>query len=451
MAPTRRAALVSVLAAIVLIVVKLAAGIASGSLGLLSEAAHSGTDLAAALLTFFAVGVAVRPADLGHQYGHGKAEHLAALAEAAFLIVVSGVIVVTAVLRLVNGGHEVDATWWTFAVIGLVIAIDTSRATILWRAGTRYRSPALTASSFHFASDLGGSLAVLGGLLAASAGYPGGDAIAAIFVAVLVTAAATRLIRQNVDVLMDRAPAGAAEAIEAAIGRVEPPVELRRLRLRQAAGRHFADIVIGVPPASAVEQGHAAADAVEDAVERAVPGTDVVVHVEPGSADAALGERALAAALRVRGVREIHNVDVLRAGTRTELSLHLKLPGGLPLGEAHDVASRVEAAIRAELAEIDAVHTHLEPLGMETDARAVAADASRSERDAVAAVVREATGRAPRALRLYRTEDGLVVFLTLAVEPDEELTRAHAYASEIERRLRDAQPGIAEVIVHTEP
>jgi divalent metal cation (Fe/Co/Zn/Cd) transporter len=173
--------------------------------------------------------------------------------------------------------------------------------------------------------------------------------------------------------------------------------------------------------------------------------------VEPGSADAALGERALAAALRVRGVREIHNVDVLRAGTRTELSLHLKLPGGLPLGEAHDVASRVEAAIRAELAEIDAVHTHLEPLGMETDARAVAADASRSERDAVAAVVREATGRAPRALRLYRTEDGLVVFLTLAVEPDEELTRAHAYASEIERRLRDAQPGIAEVIVHTEP
>ena len=451
MAPARRIALVSVIAAVVLIAVKLAAGLASGSLGLISEAAHSGTDLAAALLTFFAVGVAVRPADPGHQYGHGKAEHLAALAEAAFLILVSILIVVIAVTRLVNGTHEVETAWWTFAVIGVVIAIDASRATVLWRAGTRYRSPALAASSFHFASDLGGSLAVLGGLIAAAAGKPGADAIAGIFVAVLVMAAAGRLIRQNVDVLMDQAPAGASEAIEAAIAEIEPPVELRRIRLRQAAGSHFADVVIGVPPASAVEQGHAAADAVEDAIERAVPGTDVVVHVEPAATDAALGERALAAALRVPGVREIHNVDVLHAGDRTELSLHLKLPGGMPLGDAHDVASRIEAAIREELPDVDAVYTHLEPLGAETDARAVGADASGREREAVARVVEEATGRAPRELRLYRTEDGLVIFLTLAVRPDEELARAHAYASEIERRLREALPDIAEVIVHTEP
>jgi cation diffusion facilitator family transporter len=451
MAPARRIALVSVIAAIVLIAVKLAAGLASGSLGLVSEAAHSGTDLAAALLTFFALGVAVRPADPGHQYGHGKAEHLAALAEAAFLIVVSVLIVVVSVTRLVNGSHEVETAWWTFAVIGVVIAIDASRATILWRAGTRYRSPALAASSFHFAGDLGGSLAVLGGLIAAAAGKPGGDAIAAIFVAVLVTAAAGRLIRQNVDVLMDRAPAGASEAIEAAIARIDPPVELRRIRLRQAAGSHFADIVIGVPPASAVEQGHAAADAVEDAVERAVPGTDVVVHVEPAATDAALGERALAAALRVPGVREIHNVDVLRAGERMELSLHLKLPGGMALGDAHDVASRVEAAIRDELPQVDAVYTHLEPLGVETDARAVGADATGHEREEVARLVAAATGRTPRDLRLYRTQDGLVVFLTLAVGPDEELASAHAYASEIERRLHKALPDITDVIVHTEP
>jgi len=206
-----------------------------------------------------------------------------------------------------------------------------------------------------------------------------------------------------------------------------------------------------VPPASAVEQGHAAADAVEDAVERAVPGTDVVVHVEPAATDAALGERALAAALRVPGVREIHNVDVLRAGERMELSLHLKLPGGMALGDAHDIASRVEAAIREELPDVDAVHTHLEPLGVETEARAVGSDATGRERDAVARLVEGATGRAPRELRLYRTPAGLVVFLTLAVGPDEELASAHAYASEIERRLHEALPDIAEVIVHTEP
>ncbi len=154
---------------------------------------------------------------------------------------------------------------------------------VLGAGRPRYRSPALAANALHFGSDLAGSIAVLVGLLAARAGYPEGDAVAALFVAVLVlAAAATRLIRQNVDVLMDRAPAREVEAARRARSRaLEPPIQLRRLRMRRAAGRHFADVVIGVPPAAAVEQGHAAANAVEEAVERAVPGADVVVHVEP--------------------------------------------------------------------------------------------------------------------------------------------------------------------------
>jgi cation diffusion facilitator family transporter len=448
-APARRIALVSVVAAIVLIAVKLAAGLASGSLGLVSEAAHSGTDLAAALLTFFAVGVAVRPADRGHQYGHGKAENLAALAEAAFLVVVSILIVVTAVRRLTGDEHEVDAAWWTFAVVGGVIVIDASRAAILWRAGRRLRSPALSASAFHFAGDLGGSVAVLFGLLAVRAGHPEGDAAAAILVAGLVLAAAGGLIRRNVDVLMDRAPADASAAARRAIAQIEPPVELRRLRMRRAAGRHFADVVIGVPAGEAVQQGHAAADAVEAAVEAAVPDADVVVHVEPGRGDEALRERAYAAALRVPRVREIHNVTVLRAGGRAEISLHLKLPGALPLEDAHEIASAVEAAIRAELPEVAAVQTHLEPLGEETSA--LAAEASAGDGAAIREIVRSITGREPRELRIFRTDAGLVAFLTLALEPDRALADAHARASEIEERIRAALPDVAEVIVHTEP
>jgi cation diffusion facilitator family transporter len=449
--PQRRIALVSVGAAVLLIAVKLATGLATGSLGFLSEAAHSGTDLVAALLTLFAVGVAGRPADLAHQYGHGKAEHLAALAEASFLVVVSLVISYTAIRRLAQGTGDVEATWYALLVIVFVIVVDASRTIVTLRGSRRFRSPALGANALHFGSDLAGSTAVLVGLLAARAGYPEGDAAAALFVAVLVFAAAGRLIRRNVDVLMDRAPGEEMDAARAAIEGLGPGLTLRRLRMRRAAGRHFADVVIGVSPGAAVGQGHAAADAVEDAVERAVPDTDVVVHVEPADAEAGMAERALAAALGVPRVREVHNVSVLQDGERTEVSLHLKLPGSLTLAEAHDVATEVERGIRGALPDVDAVQTHLEPLSEPSEARSVDHGDLEPESTAVRRIVREATGADPRELRFLATDRGVVAFLTLALDPERDLADAHARASEIEARIRRDHPAIADVIVHTEP
>ena len=451
MSPQRRIALVSVAAALVLVGVKLATGLATGSLGFLSEAAHSGTDLVAALLTLFAVGVAGRPADPGHQYGHGKAEHLAALAEASFLVVVSLVISYTAIRRLAQGTGDVEATWYAFLVVAVVIAIDASRTTVSLRASRHFRSPAFGASALHFGSDLAGSTAVLVGLLATRAGYPEGDAAAALFVAVLVLAAAARLIRRNVDVLMDQAPDDEVDAARTAIEALGPGLTLRRLRMRRAAGRHFADVVIGVSPGAAVSQGHAAADAVEEAVERAVPDTDVVVHVEPAEAGAGLPERALAAALGVPRVREVHNVSVLEVGEHTEVSLHLKLPGSLTLAEAHEVATRVEREIRAALPEVDAVQTHLEPLTEPAAVRSVSHGDLQAESTAVRRIVREATGADPRELRFLATERGVVAFLTLAMDPEGALADAHARASEIEERIRRDHPAITDVIVHTEP
>jgi cation diffusion facilitator family transporter len=449
--PQRRIALASVGAALALIGIKLATGLATGSLGLLSEAAHSGTDLVAALLTFFAVGVAGRPADRGHPYGHGKAEHLAALAEASILVVLSLFIVVRAAGRLLDGSAEVDAAWYAFVVIAGVIVIDASRAAVSYRAAVRYRSAAFGASALHFASDLAGSTAVLVGLIVARTGRPEGDAVAALFVAALVLAAAARIIRQNVDVLMDRAPPREVEAARGAIEALGSRIQLRRLRMRRAAGRHFADVVIGVPPAAAVEQGHAAANAVEEAVERAVPGADVVVHVEPQEAEAALRERAHAAALRVPGVREIHNIVALEVGERTEVSLHVKLPGSFSLAEAHEDASRVEREILAALPEVDAVQTHLEPLAEPAPGRTVPTADMRAEAETVRRIVREAIGDEPRELRFLDTADGFVAFLTLGMDPNRPLAEAHARASEIEERIRRDLAGISEVIVHTEP
>ncbi|MFN2468108.1 MAG: cation diffusion facilitator family transporter [Gaiellaceae bacterium] len=452
MSPQRRTVLVSVAAAAALVALKLVTGIATGSLGLISDAAHSGTDLVAALLTFFAIGVAGRPADRGHPYGHGKAEHLAALAEGGILVVASLAIAWRALSHLLGSSESsVNPAWYAIAVLAVVIVVDLFRTVVSARAASRYGSAALQANALHFGSDLLGSTAVLGGLLLARAGYPDADSAAALFVAVLVLFAAGRLMRRNVDVLMDRAPAGAEEAARRAIAQLEPAVQLSRVRIRQAAGRHFADVVIVVPPGAAVGQGHAAADAVEEAVQRALPEADVVVHVEPGQTEATLRERALGAAHRVPRVREIHNVRLVRVDGRTQLSLHLKLPAALTLDEAHAVASEVERAIHEAVPEIGAVRTHLEPLREASEARAPSPVDTARETATVLRIVHEATGGSPRELRFLETDEGLVAYLTLGLDPLTALSDAHARASEIERRIRDERPSIADVVVHTEP
>ncbi len=447
MSPQRRTALVSVAAAAALLLLKLGVGIPTHSLGLVSEAAHSGTDLVAALLTFLAIRVAARPADVGHQFGHGKAEHLAALAEAGFLSLVSVFISFRAIERLIGVTHgQVHTAWYSFVVLGIVIALDASRAIVSRRTSRKYHSAAIASNALHFASDLAGSVAVLIGLLFARQGYPDGDPIAALFVGALVLTAAARLMKTNVEVLMDKAPAEAEEAARAAIVALQPQVELRRLRMRQAGGRQFADVVIGVSPSAAVGQGHAAADAVEAAVEGALPGVDIVVHVEPVE-DAGLRERAHAAAVGVPRVREVHNLALVDVDGHTELSLHLKLPGDLSLDEAHEVAEQLEAAICAAVPEISGVQTHLEPLAETSEASEIDAE----DADAVRRIVRDATGGEPRELRFLRSTGGLVAFLTLGLEGGTTLAAAHARASEIEERIRRERPEIADVIVHTEP
>lgn len=447
MSPQRRTALVSVGAACLLIVIKLVAGLASSSLGLLAEAAHSGTDLAAALLTFFAVSVAVRPADRGHPFGHGKAQNLAALAESVFLVAVSLAIAGAAIARLAGViEFEVEATWWTFAAVALVIAIDASRTIVSLRGARRYRSDALLANALHFGSDLAGTLAVLAGLSAVALGFPAGDSVAALFVSALVISAAVRLARRNVDVLMDRSPDEATRIARRAIAGLDPPVELRRLRLRRAGGEHFADVVIGVAPGEAVGQGHAAADRVEAALVEALPGIDVVVHVEPRGGDGEVRERALAAALTVSQVREIHNLSVLEVGDRLEVSLHLKLPGELSLDRAHAIAEEVEEAIRSDVPEVGSVQTHLEPLAEAAAGEEIDVDAA-----AVESAVLDETGARPRALRFVRTDEGIVAFLTLGLGTEGSLADAHGRASAVEERIRRDVPAIADVVVHTEP
>jgi cation diffusion facilitator family transporter len=449
----QRTATVSVLAAVFLLTIKLVTGLATGSLAFIAEAVHSGTDLVAALLTFFAVRVAIRPPDREHHYGHGKAEHLAALGESAFLLLISLFIAFESTRRLIEGGsgHDIDVTWWALAVLGVVIAVDAARAITSLRTSRRYGSAALAANALHFTSDLAGSLAVLVGLLLVRAGHTWADAAAALFVAVLVVLAALRLAKQSIDVLMDRTAAEADDRIRAALAQANENVEVRRVRVRQAGGRHFVDLVVGVPMDTGVTQAHTVADSIEEVVERALGGADVVVHVEPAEAEGGIRERATAAAASIPEVREVHNVRVMRLPGGYELSLHVKLPRELSLEDAHDAVERLEQRIRAEVPELETIHTHIEPLARTDWASAPTSDDTAAEQAAIESAVKRYTGSAPLDVTFRDGEQGRVALVTVSLPGEQPLPSAHRHAGAIEEAVRERCPDLADVIVHTEP
>ncbi len=446
----RRTTLVSIAVAGVLVALKLGVGLATHSLGLVSAGIESSGDVIAAVLTFFAVRLGGRPADRGHPYGHRRAENLSALGEAAILIGGALLVTVEAVTHLANGAGRPDIRWYQFAVIGLALVLDLSRTSVSLAAARRYDSPALRSNAVHFGADMAGSLAVLAGLLATKGGFHQGDSLAALLVAVLILFAAMRLLTENANVLMDRTPTQAREAAERAIADLGEDIELSRLRLRESGGRYFADVVVSVPPGQAVVEGHRSADLIEQALERALPGSDVVVHVEPRLAGLELRERILAIALAEPLVKEAHDISVYEQPEGSSVALHLKFPDGLDLGTAHETAERVEQAIRARPGVID-VQTHLEPLERPIATRPGPAAAEQETIARVGRLVSDRTGREPQRIRLLATEAGPVLFLTLSGRAGESLTDAHLLAGDLEDELRREIGDLADVVIHTEP
>jgi cation diffusion facilitator family transporter len=447
-----RTALASIAAAALLVVLKLGTGILTGSLGLISAGIESSGDVIAAVLTFLAIRLGGRPPDSDHPYGHRRAENLGALGEGAILTGGGVFIVTEAIRQLRHGTTSVDAGWYVFAVIGVALLVDASRIAVSRRTARTYKSAALRSNAFHFAGDMAGSLAVLCGLIAVAAGFEAGDATAALVVACIIFVAAGRLIYENARVLMDTAPSDAQARAEQAINGLGGAIDLRRLRLRESGGHYFADAVVTVPPGQAIVEGHSTADAIEAAVREALPDTDVVVHLEPRRDGLDLRDRALAVALTEPLVSEAHDITIYEHDRHVSLSLHLKLAPDVSIGEAHDVAERVEAALRDEPG-VDDVHTHLEPLEQPVPARPAEDRAApdESQRQRISELVRARTGHPPRELRLLHAAGGLVVFVSVVVPADMTLPDAHDLASRLEDEIRDSQPHMQDVVVHTEP
>lgn len=285
----RSAALGSLLAAVALTTFKIIVGVATGSLGILAEAAHSGLDLVAAVITFLAVRISGRPADRSHLYGHGKVENLSALAETLLLLLTCTWIIREAIHRLATHRVEIEVTFWSFAVMLISIAIDLSRSRVLARAAKKYDSQALEADALHFETDVWSSAVVILGLASVKLGewVPAlgwlreADAVAALGVSVLVIWVSWRLGRRTVDALVDCAPAGMEERILAAVEEVPGVRNCHNIRVRYSGPVLFIDLHVLVDGNQSLFEAHALTETIEHVIQAIAPRADVTVHPEP--------------------------------------------------------------------------------------------------------------------------------------------------------------------------
>jgi cation diffusion facilitator family transporter len=283
------AALSSVGAAIFLTSLKIVVGLLSGSLGILAEAAHSGLDFMAAVITLLAVRAAARPPDPGHAYGHGKVENLSAMAETVLLLATCSWIIVTAIKRLFSSETHVDASIWTFAVMAVSIIVDVSRSRMLYRVATKHRSQALEADALHFSTDVWSSAVVILGLVGVKIAdwYPAlgslrqADAVAALLVAGIVIVVSGRLGYRTVEGLLDASPAGAAERIKTRVEAIEGVFDCHAVRVRHSGPHYFVDLHVLLDGSMSLRAAHALTDEVERAVREILPEADVTVHPEP--------------------------------------------------------------------------------------------------------------------------------------------------------------------------
>ena len=448
----QRVALSSIAASAGLTAAKTAVGLATGSLAILSEAAHSLLDLVATVMTYFAVRISGKPADAEHHYGHGKIESVTALAETALLFLLSGIVIWEALQRLLGGQpHAVEATPAAFAVMIASIVIDFLRARVLYRVAAETSSEALEADALHFGSDMWSSIAVLGGLVALAYGYAWADSAAAMIVAVFICIAGWRLSRRTINTLTDTAPAGAADKIAEAVTRIAGVVAINRLRVRQVGEVLFVDLVVAVSRTLPLDRVAVLKDRIVDRVRAHSRAAEVTVTTEPRALDdETVLERVMVIARKE--ALAVHHVTVHAIGERLAVSLDLEVDGALSLGAAHEIASGLEAAVREELGPAVEVETHIEPL-QPFDAPGHEAPVARTA--AVRDALHEIAAQVGLVGEIHDVRvceaDGEIVNFHCLVDPALAVAAVHEKVDEVERALRLRFPSIRRAIGHAEP
>jgi cation diffusion facilitator family transporter len=457
-ADKRHVAFQSVTGAVFITVLKLITGIATGSLGILSEAAHSGLDLVAAGITFLAVRISDKPADKDHPYGHQKVENFSAFLEIGLLLATCAWILFEAARRLLGHPVEVEATPAAFAVMIASIAVDFLRSRSLRRAADQYHSQALEADALHFSTDIWSSTVVILGLIAVRLGDRYGmpqlhraDAIAAIGVALITLLVSARLGKRAVEALLDAAPEGLAERIEHSVQEVEGVLGVDRVRTRHAGAQYFVDANIAVERDAPLEHAKTVTDAARQAIQTILPGADVMIHAEPRS-DGVESLFRLVQRVAARRRLSVHDLSAYETNGGISLEFHLEVDANLSLDQAHRLVSRLEADIQQEAPQVIDILTHIENEGSETSQTPLPEEEAARWQEPLARVAREF----PEVLDCHRItlvgpRDRLSVSCHCVFRGELSIQRVHEITSRIETRFRQAFPELHRVTIHPEP
>ncbi|HET7184553.1 MAG TPA: cation-efflux pump [Terriglobales bacterium] len=447
----------SVYAAIGITVLKSIVGISTGSLGILSEAAHSGLDLMAAIITLMSVRVSDKPADAEHQYGHGKVENFSAFIETGLLLLTCVWIVYEAIKRLFFHHVEIEPSLAAFLVMFVSIGVDAWRSRRLKRIAEKWDSQALQADALHFATDVWSSAVVILGLALVLTGRKLGvawladaDPIAALVVACVVVYVSWRLARQTIDALLDAAPANVRARIIDQVQSVDGVLEVDRARIRRAGNRYFADLEIGMHRNVTFLKSEQLGKRVTEAVHRVLPDADVVVHSVPR----ARGEENIFERIRAVAAHanlNVHDISVQDLAGRLHVEQHLELDERLSLKEAHDEVTVLEAEIRREVPEISSILTHIESEPATIEEGSEIARDKRLEQAVrqIARHISEVVDVHEIVVKKVREKLYLSCHCTL---PDSlPLSRVHDIQTELEIRLKQEAPELFRVLIHPEP
>jgi cation diffusion facilitator family transporter len=462
----RSAALTSLLAAFGVALLKLLTGMLTGSLGMLSEAAHSGIDLVAAGITLLAVRVSDRPADKEHNYGHGKLESLSAGFEVLLMVGSCVWIACEAILRIMKHEH-LDLRWsvWPFLVLVLSITVDFTRSRNLHRVAELHKSDALEADALHFGTDIWSSAAVLVGLLASFAGeklhvsaLEYADPIAALVVAAIILWVTWKLAQRVVDSLLDATPPELRAEIQSdlikelkATGGV---LGVERLRVRRSGSDYFVDLTLSLPRNLTFQRSEQITFAATEAVQKRLPGADVVIHTVP---TAALGESVFdrIRAVAARSNLAIHDVSVQQFDGVLHVEQHLEVPETMSLRQAHDVATQLETDMRREIPGIASLLTHIE-----SEPATIADKAQMEASHTLENQLRMTASHFPEIVDVHEitvtrghggAANSVQVNCHCTLPDDLPMEAVHEIITNFESEFRLDHPQVSRVLIHPEP
>jgi cation diffusion facilitator family transporter len=445
-------ALNSVFASAGLTIMKLIVGILTGSIGIISEAAHSALDFIAALITYFAVRVSDNPADKTHHYGHGKIESISALVETALLFVTSGWIIYESIHRLSAKSIEVEATWYAFVVIAISIVVDISRSRALYKVAKETNSQALEADALHFNSDIYSSAVVFVGLGFVAFGIKGADAVAAIIVAFFVLYAGYQLGKRTIDNLLDAAPIGMTDEIKTIAQNTIGVLEIGRIRVRPAGPATFIDMVIHVSRKTPLERTHKITQQIEQKIHEKIKNSDIVIHVKPVAIN---NENMIE---RVQIVSSSHNlvannILIQNLVGKKILNFDLEVKEIMTLEEGHRAADHIEKTLQKEFGADTEINIHIEPMNR---TEIITDKIDQNKLDQINKLITNYQSKNPEIhdihnLNVRSDNKKLHISFHGVIKGKTGIIEAHDLTHRFEKNLKDALPDAEKVIIHIEP